>query len=92
MAILVDDVEHTLALARRNFLRVAGKRHRLEVVVRQVDMAQRRVRNVLDVGPTDAELTAESVVRPDAGFSVEVDATHHLRNSAKFTAVINAEQ
>jgi len=89
---LVDDVEHALALARRHFLRVAGKRDRLEVVVRQVDVTQRRVGNVFDVRPADAELAAEPVVRPDARFAGEVDATDHLRDSAKLATVIHAEQ
>jgi len=89
---LVDDVQHALALARRHFLRVAGKRDRLEVVVRQVDVTQRRVGNVFDVRPADAKLAAEPVVRPDARFAGEVDATDHFRDSAKLATVIHAEQ
>lgn len=80
---LVEDVEHALSFARRHFLRVARERDRLEVVVGQVDVAQRRVGDVLDVGPSHSELTAEPVVRPNARFSAEVDAADHLGDAAE---------
>lgn len=91
VTILVQNVQETLALARRDFLRVAGKRDRLEVVVGQVDVTQRRVGNVLDVAPPDAELTAESVVRPNSRFFVEIDAARHLGDTTKFATVVHAE-
>jgi len=55
-------------------------------------VTQGRVGHVFDVRPTNAELAAESVVGPNAGFAVEVNATRHLRDATEFAAVIYAEE
>jgi len=92
VAVFVDDVEHSLSFARRHLLRVAGERDRLEVVVGQVDVAQRGIGHVLHVSPTNAKLTAEPIVGPNARFPIEVDATDHLGDTAKLATVVHAEE
>jgi len=90
--VFVNDVEHAFSFARWHFLRVARESDRLEVVVGQVDVTKSRIGHVLDVRPTNAELTTESVIGPNAGLAVEVDATRHLGNAAEFATVIHAEE
>lgn len=67
MPVRVHDSQHLQSLGMGHFLRVAGIRHRLVVVVLQADVTQLHVGHVLHVNPTDLRHH-----NPHVGLTVDV--------------------
>lgn len=88
----VQYAQHRHAFRVGHLLSVSRVRHRLVLIVLELDVPQLHVRNILHIYPTDAKLALPLVLRPDTTVALIVNGRDHLRHAAKVAGPVDGEE